>query len=99
MNGGVFLIKKYLSWLSLVFLILSFIPIFVLLFTNTEFFAFGLEGKIGLFVLPIPALIGLISGILGVKGNVRFYLIFLNISSILFYIVLIFIAVYGFQEP
>ncbi|MBX0315998.1 hypothetical protein [Planococcus glaciei] len=42
---------------------------------------------------------GIVLGWLGVKGNVRFYLVLLNSLMFTFYILVTWVAVFGFQEP
>lgn len=42
---------------------------------------------------------GLLLGWIGAKGNVRFYLVLLNLLLLAFYILVTFGAVFGFQEP
>ncbi|WKA52784.1 hypothetical protein QWY22_09600 [Planococcus liqunii] len=42
---------------------------------------------------------GIVLGRLGVKGNVRFYLVLLNSLIFAFYIFVTLVAIYGFQEP
>ncbi|MCP2034739.1 hypothetical protein L1279_001726 [Planomicrobium sp. HSC-17F08] len=42
---------------------------------------------------------GIALGWLGVKGNVRFYLVLLNSLIFAFYVLVALVAVFGFQEP
>ena len=52
------------------------------------------------FYFPIVlGVAGIVLGWLGVKGNVRLYLVLLNSLLLAFYIVVTLVAVYGFKEP
>lgn len=52
------------------------------------------------FYLPIVlGVAGIILGALGIKGNVRLYLVSFNSFGLAIYIVIVFTAIFGFKEP
>lgn len=42
---------------------------------------------------------GIILGILGVKGNVRLYLVLFHAGGLVIYVLIIFTAIFGFNVP
>ncbi len=52
------------------------------------------------FYLPLVfGVVGIILGLLGVKGNVRLYLVSFNACGLGIYVILTFVAFFGFKEP
>jgi len=52
------------------------------------------------FYLPlIFGIAGIVLGLLGVKGNVRLYLVSFNACGLGIYIFITFTAIFGFREP
>ena len=98
LNGGGKLKEKFFTGFSTLCLVLSF-----LLFNYdptkwySKFFDFLYDKSI---LTPfIIGVLGIISAFLGVKGPIRTVLILLNVLSLLVFLFVILIAIYGFQEP
>lgn len=52
------------------------------------------------FYLPlIFGVVGIVLGLLGIKGNVRLYLVLFNVCGLGIYIFITFVALFGFKEP
>lgn len=52
------------------------------------------------FYLPLVlSMAGIVLGLIGLKGNVRLYLVSFNACGLAIYIFLTFVAFFGFKEP
>lgn len=92
-TGVISLNKKVYSFLSLLILILMVSP-FVLGDRYFEFI-FGIN-----ILFPIIlGICGVILGMIGVRGLARISLVIANFYVLGFYIIVIFLGVYGFQQP
>ncbi|MFJ8516558.1 hypothetical protein [Lysinibacillus xylanilyticus] len=85
--------KKIYSYLSVLFLILMISP----LVAGDEYFLLILD--ISIFLPIIWGVLGVFFGTLGVKGLIRVYIVVANLFVLLFYILMTFIGIYGFQQP
>lgn len=85
--------KKIYSYLSVLFLILMISP----LVAGDEYFLLILD--ISIFLPIIWGILGVFFGMLGVKGPIRVYIVVANLFVLLFYILMTFIGIYGFQQP
>lgn len=55
--------------------------------------------NVHVFLPLILGVTGIIFGVIGVKGQVRLYLVFLNVFVLGFYIFATLIGLFGFKEP
>lgn len=85
--------KKIYSYLSVLFLILMISP----LVAGDEYFVLILD--ISIFLPIILGVLGVFFGMLGVKGLIRVYIVVANLFVLVFYILITFIGIYGFQQP
>jgi len=85
--------KKIYSYLSVLFLILMLSP----LVAGDEYFLLILD--ISIFLPIIWGVLGVFFGMLGVKGLIRVYIVVANLFVLVFYILITFIGIYGFQQP
>ncbi|MGA3674098.1 hypothetical protein [Lysinibacillus agricola] len=85
--------KKIYSYLSVLFLILMISP----LVAGDEYFELILD--ISIFLPIIWGVLGVFFGMLGVKGLIRVYIVVANLFVLIFYILITFIGIYGFQQP
>ena len=86
--------KNSRSLFSLVFFLLSLVPILSAQFTSYGFIDFGIESKISLFFPFILSMTGLVFAISGKGGKTRLLLITLNTLANLFHF---FIAIYVYN--
>ncbi|KGP72868.1 hypothetical protein N782_09760 [Pontibacillus yanchengensis Y32] len=89
--------KKLFTILSIVLFVLSIIPLIGLTKWGNGIFVAVLE--ISLFLPLCFGFIGFVFALFGVKGKTRLSLILLHIFGVCLNLFLIFIAVYGFQQP
>jgi hypothetical protein len=83
--------EKIFSLLSLVFAVLTIIPIL------SEVFSFVLNLS---FFLPfVFGVLGIIFGWFGIKRDLRISLIGINVLALGFYLIVFLMATVGFQEP
>ncbi|MGE7951494.1 hypothetical protein [Lysinibacillus xylanilyticus] len=85
--------KKIYSYFSVLFLILMISP----LVAGDEYFELILD--ISIFLPIIWGVLGVFFGMLGVKGLIRVYIVVANLFVLIFYILITFIGIYGFQQP
>lgn len=85
--------KKIYSFLSVLSLIVMVFP-FV---AGDEYFDFIFGMSIYLPI--ILGVLGVFFGIIGVKGLLRICIVVANLFVLVFYILVIFAGIYGFQQP
>ncbi|MGE7218522.1 hypothetical protein ACQKJC_18645 [Priestia koreensis] len=90
--------KKYYSILSSVFFIMTTVPLLAGLTKSGNFLYVALL-EVSIFFPLILGVIGLIFALIGVKGGVKVSLVLVNGVGIALSLVVIFIALYGFQQP
>ena len=90
--------KKYFTILSGIFFILTILP-FSFATTTWGDKLFTLVINISLYLPLFFGGLGLIFGLLGEKGLLKQSLVFLNILGICIWGVLLFVGIYGFQQP
>ncbi|KHF39932.1 hypothetical protein [Halalkalibacter okhensis] len=90
--------KRLFSLLSIIFFILSVVPLMAgLAQWGNRILAYILN--ISIYLPFVLGLVGLIFGLFGLKGKIRKSLIILNIIALSASLFLIFVAMYGFQQP
>ncbi len=82
---------KIFSFLSLVFAVLTIIPIL------SEVFSFVLN--MSLYLPFMFGVLGILFGWFGIKGDLRISLIGINVLVLGFYLFVFLMATVGFQEP
>jgi hypothetical protein len=90
--------KKYFSILSGVFFIMAVFPIVAGL-TNWGNELYVAVLNVSIFLPLILGVLGFIFALIGIKGNVKGSLVLLNIVGVSLSAFLVFIAIYGFQQP
>ncbi|ALC85144.1 hypothetical protein AM499_04430 [Bacillus sp. FJAT-22090] len=92
--------KKIYSFLSALFLILMVSPLIAISFLGQRSDAY-LEfiWNISFYLPIIWGFLGLLFGVIGVKGNVRISLVFANIIILCFWTFITFAGLYGFKQP
>ena len=91
------LIKIY-SILSAICFALMILP-FALPSSPGGFDLLGFILDINFYLPLIFGAAGIILGLLGVKGNVRLYLVLFNACGLGIYVFITFVAFFGFKEP
>ncbi len=92
--------KKFYTVVSLVFLILSMIPLVSQYnYDLVKLVTFGQKGLIGILLPIIYGLISITFGFLSKKGMAKTLLLVFAVSFLLLNSVFVFVAIFGFQEP
>ncbi len=86
------------SILSAIFFALMILPL-ALPYSSSGFNLLEAFLIISIYLPIIFGLTGLILAIIGVKGQVRLYLVLFNVFGLVFYIVVTFVGIFGFKEP
>lgn len=94
----VILIKKTYSILSAIRFALMILP-FAFPSSPNGFDLLTFILDINFYLPLIIGIAGIVLGILGVKGNVRMYLVLFNICGLSIYVFITFAAIFGFKEP
>ncbi len=90
--------KKYYSILSGVFFIMAVFPLAVgLTKWGNEFYIAVLN--VSIFLPLILGVLGFIFALIGIKGRVKGSLVLLNVIGVSLSAFLVFVAMYGFQQP
>jgi len=92
------LLKKIYSILSAICFALMILP-FALPSSPGSFDLLVFIMEINFYLPLIFGVAGIILGLLGLKGNVRLYLVSFNACGLAIYLFLTFVAIYGFKEP
>ncbi|NGP45746.1 hypothetical protein G4V62_12565 [Bacillaceae bacterium SIJ1] len=89
------------SFISLVFLLLSILPLILIQFTH-EYFTLLTFGQTGLIGVLMPIFYGLISFILIMltkKGTLRMLVLIFGAMSLFLNVIIAFVAIFGFRGP
>ncbi|WLD92482.1 hypothetical protein [Alkalihalobacillus sp. AL-G] len=90
--------KKSFSYLSALFFVLSVFPLLAgLTRWGNGLYVYVLN--INIYSPVIFGGIGLLFALFGMKGKVKIGLVLLNILALCLSLFLLFVAIYGFQEP
>ena len=92
------MLKKIYSILSAICFALMILP-FALPSSPGGFDLLVFILEINFYLSLIFGVVGIILGLLGVKGNTRLYLVSFNVCGLGIYIFLTFVAFFGFKEP
>lgn len=90
--------RKFFTYLSILFFSFSFLLVMYLFQDWNIGFIENLY-KFNLFTPILVNVLSITSAWLGEKGDVRRILIYLNLMMLIFFIIIYFIGLYGFQEP
>jgi hypothetical protein len=98
LDGGDKLKEKFFTGLSAFCLVLAFL---LFNYDSTTWYGkfFDFLYDISIFTPLIIGVLGIISAFLGVKGAIRIILILLNLFSLMVFLFVILMALFGFQEP
>lgn len=92
------MLKKVFSILSALCFVFIILPL-ILPDSPKGFDMMAAILNVHVFLTLILGVAGIIFGVIGVKGQVRLYLVFLNVFVLGFYIFATFIGLIGFKEP
>ncbi|WKA56645.1 hypothetical protein [Planococcus shixiaomingii] len=90
--------KKLFSFLSAAFFLLMIVPL-ALPYSAEGFDLFVFFLSLNFYLPLVFGVFGIISGLLGMEGSLKFYLVLLNALSFVFYLFVIIMAIFGFREP
>ena len=90
--------EKFFTGLSIFFLVLTYL---MLRWDTTTWYGDFIEFlyNISIFTPIIIGILGVISAFIGIKGIIRTILILLNVIALVAFIVVLLIAIFGFQQP
>ena len=90
--------EKFFTGLSTFFIIVNFT---LFNYDSTKWYGklFDSLYDKSVFTPLFIGLLGIISAFLGIKGTIRTALILLNLLSLIVFLFVLLIAIYGFQEP
>lgn len=90
--------EKFFTGLSIFCLVLTFL---LFNYDSTKWYGkfFDFLYDTSIFTPLIIGLLGIISAFLGIKGTIRMILILLNSLSLIVFLFVILIAIFGFKEP
>ena len=92
------MLKKIFSILSALCFVIMILPL-ILPDSTRGFSPLDVIFNIHLFFPVFLGMVGIVLGVIGLKGQVRLYLVLFNLFVLGFYILATLMGLYGFNEP
>ena len=92
------MLKKIFSILSALCFALMILPL-ILPFSMNGFDLLEVILNINIFLPIILGVAGIVLGLIGMKGQLRLYLVLFNAFGLGFYLLTTFMGLFGFKEP